>query len=262
MLLIAAGPAADTNGTSVFNRPVCGSRYVRVDLGHGDYFNVINAPAGNTCVTAERHHLSWYVSSWHRAAHEWQYPNISSGIEWGRYTCDDGKSGAPSSPGSRCLRYPVRVDEDGEPVTSVSVHPHLINGNVAYDIWFNRTYVSPLRLGQPNGAEVMIWIDYPGIADLADARHVVIDGIAWDVMTWVARNPSTGTSWQYVAYLAHHQRDSVSRLWLNPFFRDAERAGEMSPSWYLTAIDFGAEINDTVPGAGFDVAHYSLSGVN
>ena len=53
----------------------------------------------------------------------------------------------------------------------------------------------------------------------------------------------------------------MSRLWLNPFFRDAEQAGEMSRSWYLTGIDFGAEINQTVRGAGFDVARYSLTGV-
>lgn len=50
--------------------------------------------------------------------------------------------------------------------------------------------------------------------DEANARHVVIDGILWDVMTW-----------------------------------------------YLTSINFGAEINETVPAAGFDVAHYSLTGV-
>ena len=48
-------------------------------------------------------------------------------------------------PGSKCMRYPVRVDRDGEPVTSVSVHPHLIRGNVAYDIWLNRKDVSPVE---------------------------------------------------------------------------------------------------------------------
>jgi hypothetical protein len=146
-------------------------------------------------------------------------------------------------------------------VTSASVHPHLINGNVSYDIWVNRTDVAPRKLGQPNGAEIMIWLSYPGLADYADARHVVIDGIQWDVMTWEARNKTTGTTWRYVAYLAHQQRNSVSQLWLNPFFRDVEQAGEMSPSWYLTAIDFGAEINQTVRGPGFDVTHYSLTGV-
>jgi hypothetical protein len=264
VLLLAApptSPAGPLGGTPVWNRPVCGSGYVPVDLGSGNYFNVINAQAQNTCVTAERHYLSWYVSSWHPAAEKWQYPNISSGIEWGRYTCDDGPSGYPSSPGSKCMRYPVPVDKDGEPVTSVGVNPHLINGNVSYDIWFNRQDVNPLKLGQPNAGELMIWLSYPGIADEADARHVVIDGIQWDVMTWVAHNRATGTSWRYIAYLAHQQRNSVSRLWLNPFFRDAERAGEVSPSWYLTAIDFGAEINRTVSGPGFDVTHYSLTGV-
>ena len=261
VLLLAAPPTSPANGTKTWNRPVCGANYVPVDLGEGNYFNVINAPAHNTCVTVERHHLVWYVSSWHPASKIWQYPNISSGIEWGRYTCNDGADAYPSTPGSKCMRYPVRVDRDGAPVTSATVHPHLINGNVAYDIWVNREDVLPSKLGQPNGAEIMIWIAYPGIRDGANARHVVIDGIQWDVMTWVAHNKTTGTSWRYVAYLAHRQRDSVSGLWLNPFFRDAERARELSPWWYLTAIDFGAEINKTVRGAGFDVAYYSLTGV-
>lgn len=261
VLLLATLPASAMRGTPVYNRPVCGSAYVPVNLGKGNYFNVINAPAGNTCVTVERNRLSWYVSSFRPIPQHWQYPNISSGIEWGRYTCDDGPSANPSSPGSKCMRYPVRVDRDGMPVTSAAVHPHISNGNVAYDIWVNRKDVSPAKLGQPDGAEVMIWIAYPGISDNANARHVVVDGIHWDVMTWEAHNRAAGTSWRYVAYLAHQQRDSVSRLWLNPFFRDAERAGEMSPTWYLTAIDFGAEINQTVRGPGFDVTRYSLTGV-
>jgi hypothetical protein len=255
----AALPATAMRGTPVWNRPVCGSDYVPVDLGKGDYFNVINATAGNTCVTAQRHHLSWYVSSWQPAARGWQYPNISSGIEWSRYTCNDGRSAL--GPGSTCLRYPVRVDRDGEPVTSVSVHPHISYGNVSYDIWFNRQDISPRSLGQPDGAELMIWLSYPGITDTARARHVVIDGIQWDVMTWEAHNVTTGTSWRYIAYLAHQQRNSVSKLWLNPFFRDAEQAAELSSAWYLTAIDFGAEINQTVSHAGFDVSRYSLTGV-
>jgi len=254
-------PATALHRTPVWNRAVCGSDYVPVNLGKGDYFNVINAPAHNTCVTAQRHHLSWYVSSWRPAATNWQYPNISNGIEWGRYTCNDGPSAASSSRGSKCMRYPVRVDRDGQPVTSVAVNPHIIRGNVAYDIWFNRKDIRPSKLREPNGAEVMIWISYPGITDDADARHVVIDGIQWDVMTWIAHNVATNTSWRYVAYLAHQQRNSVSRLWLNPFFRDTERAGELSSSWYLTAVDFGTEINDTVRGPGFDVRRYSLTGV-
>ena len=261
VLLLVGFPAIAQNPVHDYNRPVCGTGYVPVDLGKGDYFNVINAQAGNTCVTAERHHLSWYVSSFRPASRGWQYPNISSGIEWGRYTCDDGPSAAPSSPGSKCMRYPVRVDRDGMPVTSVAVNPHISNGNVSYDIWVNRKDISPEKLRQPDGAEIMIWLSYPGVSDRADARHVVIDGIAWDVMSWEAHNRTTHTSWRYIAYLAHRQRNSVSRLWLNPFFRDAERAGEMSPSWYLTAIDFGAEINRTVSGPGFDVTHYSLTGV-
>jgi hypothetical protein len=226
-------------------------------MGHGNYYNVYNAPDGSTCVTVERKHLDWYVSSASGTA-LWGYPNISSGIEWGKYTCYDGRSASPSSPGSQCMRYPVRERDDGSPVASIGhVWAHLTAGDVAFDTWFNKENAAPSALRQPDGAEIMIWLQHPGIA----VRNVLwttrIGGHRYAVIGWTAHH--NGKRWNYLAYVAAHRMTSFPRTRLNLFFRDAIRHGRLSPGWYLTAIDFGTEI--ARGGAGFAVRDYSLTGV-
>ena len=255
----AGGSVTPSAGVENYNAAVCGSAYVPVDLGKGDYVNVYNAPDGSTCVTAERHRADWYVSSTSGTG-GWDYPNISSGIEWGDYTCADGRSALPTSPGSECMRYPVREDADGDPVTSIArVWPHLARGNVSYDIWFNRTDVAPSKLRQNDGAEVMIWLQHPGIP-LAN-YHVLwradIGGHAYDVAGWTMRH--NGTAWLYTAYIAVHPMTSMPRTRLNEFFADVIRHGRLSAKWWLTSIDFGEEI--LAGGDGFAVRGYSLAGV-
>lgn len=259
LLLPALARASVTPHAGVleYNTPVCGTNYVPVNLGHGDYFNIYNAQGGNTCVNVERKHLSWYVSRVTPIAQGWQYPNISSGWHWGRYTCNDGRSAHPGH-GSQCMRYPVKQSEDGMPLTSVQYFPHLTNGNVSYDIWFNQTNAHP---NQDNGSEIMIWLDDPGTSRFihhAFLRRVRISGYTWDVCGWTMHRPD-GTSWNYVAYVAPKPILKTHGLWLNEFFREAEHHGELSPDWYLTAIDFGSEMN--VGGQGFAVKSYSLVGV-
>lgn len=251
---------APAGGKPVWNRNVCGSNYVPITLGHGDYFNVYNEQDGLSCVSAEKHVLSWTLTRRGKSVRNWEYPNISSGIEWGRYTCYDGRSAYPSSPGSRCMRYPVREKYDGTPLTSVRFWPHIANGNIAYDIWFNKAYVSPSRLRQADGAEIMVWLMHPGITE-PESRfcwHTEIQGVWYDAMCWVAGNRD-GTRWNYVAYIAQKQTRSLAPTWLNGFFRDAIKHGKLSRNWWLTAIDFGAEINKG--GTGFAVQNYHLSGV-
>lgn len=254
----AGGSVTPSAGVQAYNAPVCGSGYVPVDLGHGDYLNVINAPDGSTCVTAERHRAWWYVSSTNGTS-GWNYPNISSGIEWGRYTCYDGRSAHPGH-GSRCMRYPVREDADGDPVTSISrVWPHLARGNVSYDIWFNRTDVAPDKLGQNDGAEVMIWLQHPGvpIGNYQVLWRADIGGHAYDAVGWTAHR--NRTSWLYTAYIAVHPMTSMPATRLNEFFSDAIEHGRLSPSWWLTSVNFGEEI--LAGGDGFAVRGYSLAGV-
>lgn len=252
----ASASVARSGGIETYNRPVCGANYVPIDLGRGNYFNVLNEQDGRSCVSAEAHHLSWEVTSRSGSVKGWQYPNISSGWEWNRYTCQDGRSALATSPGSQCMRYPVQERADGTPLTSVTYFPHLAAGNVSYDIWFNKTNAHP---GQDNGTEVMIWLAHPGVS--IPARSVcwdaTIQGVKYEAMCWTARNGSV--SWNYVAFIAVRQTATMPPTWLNGFFRNAISHGKLSANWWLTAIDFGAEMNRG--GAGFAVKTYSLRGV-
>jgi hypothetical protein len=248
------GYASDHAGIHHYNVTVCGREYVPVTLGHGDYFNVYNAQSNATCVSSERRHLAWSVPVVSHRSGAWLYPNISSGIEWGRYTCDDGPSASVSARGSRCMRYPVREKNDGTPLTSVTFWPHLTVGNVAYDIWFNKERVAPQRLHQNDGAEIMIWLMHPGLPVWNACWRARIQGRSYDVMCWTAHHHHK--SWHYIAYVAVRQTRALPQTWLNPFFRDAIRHRKLSPYWWLTSINFGEEM--ARGGQGFAVHSYSL----
>ena len=255
----AGSAVTPSAGVETYNTAVCGSAYVPVDLGRGDYENVYNAPDGSTCVTAERHRAWWYVSDTN-GTDGWNYPNISSGIEWGKYTCYDGRSALASSPGSRCMRYPVREDRDGDPVTGIGhVWPHLARGNVSYDIWFNKTDIAPAALRQNDGAEIMVWLQHPGVP-LANYRILWtarIGGHAYDVTGWTAHR--NGVTWLYTAYIAVHPMTSMPRTKLNEFFANAIEHGRLSARWWLTSVNFGEEI--LAGGDGFAVRGYTLGGI-
>jgi Glycosyl hydrolase family 12 len=255
-LALPAFAGSSSGGSPNWNQNVCGHLYVPVNMGHGDYFNVYNAPDGSTCVTVEKNHLDWYISR-QNGTKLWGYPNISSGIEWGKYTCYDGKSAHPGH-GSECMRYPVQEKNDGAPVASLGrVWPHLRKGNVSFDIWFNKTYVSPNRLRQDDGTEIMIWLQHPGLPLRNILWTTRISGHEYDVIGWTAFH--NNTHWNYLAYVSVHKMSSFPKTRLNLFFRNAISHGRLSPGWWLTSIDFGTEIASG--GLGFDVHDYSLTGV-
>jgi hypothetical protein len=245
-------PPTPKAGVRNWNHWVCGRDYVPVNLGHGDYFNVYNS--AGTCISAERNHLSWGVASITPTG-GWQFPNISSGWEWSRYTCTDGHSGYPGH-GSRCMRYPVQEKHDGYPLSSVTVQNHPGAYNAAYDIWFNKTDAHPK---QDNGTELMVWIEHPNIYVPPSAIdwYTTIQGIRYEVAAWITFH--NGVHWRYMAYIAVHQRTSLPPTWLNAFFRDAIAHGWLSSNDWLTAIDFGFEIS--WGGAKLRVYRYSLTGV-
>lgn len=249
--------ASDHAGIHHYNTSVCGRKWVAVDLGHGAYTNVYNGQAGAMCISVERRRLAFQVTHWTEGAGAWQFVHLSNGINWGRYSCLDGPSG--TGRGSRCIRFPVQVRYDGHPVTSAQAWwPRNMVGNVSYDLWFNRTLVTPSSLKQNNGAEIMIWLAQPNLDYYPHAtRYVRIDGIEWAVMDWISFH--NNTHWHYVAYMAVRQRRSVTGLRLNPFLREAEAHGELNPNWWWTSANFGAEISHN--GRGFDVSSYSLTGV-
>jgi hypothetical protein len=243
-----AGAKPVTDGVDTYNQPFCGTDWVSVHVPKNSYYNVYNAsPSVNsTCIVSEKNNAAFYLSS--TDVHQpWGYPNISSGWEWGRYTCT-GHKGA-------CFTYPVEESADGDPVTSVKTNDDPGAYNTSYDIWFDKTDATPT--GQDNGTEVMIWLNHPDVYRLKDSWSVTIEGIPFNVETWVAS--FDGVSWNYVAYLMANPQTSVSNLKLNPVFSDAIAHGVLKPSWYLTAIDFGWEI--VSGGTKNGVANYSLTGV-
>jgi Glycosyl hydrolase family 12 len=252
----AVTPAA---GVNLYNTPVCGSGHVPIDLGHGDYFNVFNAQDHQTCISAEQHHLTFGVDSRKQSNDGWQYVNVNSGWEWGTYTCNDGQSAYLSSPGSQCMRYPVQEDNDGTPLTSAVVRSHVQAGDVAYDIWFNTTDAHP---NQDNGAEVMIWLNHPGviIPKKSVCWDATIQGVKYEAMCW--RDTRNGASWNYVAYVALKQTNTLAPTWLNAFFRNTISHGKLSAKWYLTGIDFGSEMSRAPAKAPiFEVWKYNLTGI-
>jgi Glycosyl hydrolase family 12 len=248
----ASNATADSNsGVPTYNKDVCGTHWVKVHNQKNSYYNFYNAPPEQayTCIRVEKYHLVFSIRK-AGIVRAWGYPNISSGWEANRYSCTGVKG--------RCMKYPVQEKHDGYPLTSVETWLSPGVYNASYDIWFNRTDAHP---SQNNGTEIMIWLAHPGLDDShAITRYVTIDGIHWGVMDWTAFNPRAGVSWHYVAFMAVHQRSSVFRMWLNPFFRNAIANGELSPNWWLTAIDFGFEL--VSGGVGNNVHYYRLIGVN
>jgi hypothetical protein len=164
-LSLGSGPARSA-GIARYLAPVCGRAWVPVNLGQGNYVNVYNEPDGGSCVRVQDGrdgNLSWYVP-YRDSTGRWQDPVASWGLLWGKNPCYDGKSGLGRT--SRCeLADPVQVKHDGHPLASVTYWPHLRGGNVSFDIWFNREFIPRSRyagFGQPDGAEVMIWLAHPG----------------------------------------------------------------------------------------------------
>jgi hypothetical protein len=248
----AVGPVAYA-GVHARNNIVCGRTWAATDLGRGDYVNTYNAPG--TCIRVSGwHDLAWSVV---RTAPEagWQMPNVSWGTEWTRYTCDD----APSAygPGSACERFPVQEDRDGTPLATATWWRAPSRGDVAWDIWFNRTYVAPADTRQDDGTEVMIWLDDSHIG-IRPSWYWRYDGVTWAVETWIA-GPRDGVTWRYVAYVATRPAGRLG-IWVNHVFRDAIAHGVLSPHSWLTSINFGPEIAPYATGTGF-AARASLTGV-
>jgi hypothetical protein len=129
-------------------------------------------------------------------------------------------------------------------------HPHGYNNNAAYDIWFNQT--STLT-SQPNGAEVMIWLNHQGVIQPFGSRvaTVAINGAQYEVWT------GNQSAWRIVSYVASSPVTAVTNLNLMPFFQDAVSRRSLDPSWWVIDIEFGFEI--WTGGQGLAVSDFSVS---
>jgi hypothetical protein len=165
------------------------------------------------------------------------YPSIFRGCHWGNCTS--------SNP------FPIQESNIASASTSVTItQPSGYNNDAAYDIWFNQTSTTS---GQPNGTEVMIWINHQGFPQPfgSQTATATIDGSTWAV--WTGRQ----TSWNIVSYVLETPVTSVSNLNLLPFFSDAVSRGSLEPSWWLLDVEYGFEI--WTGGQGLGISNFAVS---
>ena len=166
------------------------------------------------------------------------YPSIFMGCHWGNCT-NASQSHMP-------------IQESNIASATTSVNATLTSGNydVAYDIWFNQTSTTS---GQPNGTEVMVWINHSGFPQPfgSQVATVTIDGASWAV--WTGRQ----SSWNIVSYVRTSGVTSVSNLNLLPFFSDAVSRGSLESSWWLIDVEMGFEI--WTGGQGLGISNFSVS---
>lgn len=141
------------------------------------------------------------------------------------------------SPGST---LPERVSALKSPEASWYNHAQAAGRwNAAFDVWFSRGRQTS---GQPNGAELMIWLDAHSyrIPTTDHGRFVRIEGTWWYFDHW---HPCrSGACWNYVRFWRSRSTWHVHNLQLAPFIKAAERAGLISRSWWLETISTGYEL--------------------
>lgn len=167
------------------------------------------------------------------------YPSIYVGCHWGRCT-DPAFS-----------HLPIQESHLATAITSVDTDETTGHDSfdVAFDIFFNQT---PTASGQPDGTEVMIWINHSGFPEpVGYVGTVRIDDADWQVYT------STQATWNMVSYIRDPGISSVSNLDLKPFFVDAVARGSLKPSWYLIDVEMGFEV--WTGGQGLAIRNYSVS---
>jgi hypothetical protein len=170
------------------------------------------------------------------------YPSIYRGCHWGRCTSNSG--------------LPVQVDSIRKATSDWNTtQPSSGTYAAAYDLWFNTT---PKTRGQPDGAEIMIWLNHKGhIRPFGKtiAKKVKIGNQVYDV--WYGRQSNGSTSWNLISYLARKKTFSVSNLDIKAFTDDAAHRDYISPSWHLIAIEAGFELWEG--GAGLSTNSFSAS---
>jgi hypothetical protein len=171
------------------------------------------------------------------------YPSIYQGCHWGN--CSAG--GLSTNP--------IQVSNltSGKVTTSWSTtQPGGSNDyDVAYDIWFNQT---PTTTGQPNGTELMVWLNHNGPVQPFGsqvASNVSIGGHTYNV--WFG----TQSSWDTVSYTMTSPATSVSNLDIGALTQDMVSRGYTKSSWYLIDVEAGFELWQG--GAGLATNSFSVS---
>jgi hypothetical protein len=164
------------------------------------------------------------------------YNSLWRGCHWGNCTSNNP--------------FPIQESNIASASTAVNItQPGGYMNDAAYDIWFD---TASSTSGQPNGTEIMIWINEQGGATPFGGyvANVNIDGLNWNVYD------GRQTSWNVITYEATTGQTSTN-LNLLPFFSDAVSRGQLQPSWWLLDVEYGFEI--WRGGDGLAVDSFSVS---
>jgi Glycosyl hydrolase family 12/Cellulose binding domain len=171
------------------------------------------------------------------------YPSIYQGCHWGN--CSTG--GLTSTP------IEVSNLTTGKVTTNWSTTQPggSSDYDVAYDIWFNQT---PTTSGQPNGTELMVWLNHNGPVQPFGsevASNVSIGGHTYNI--WEGAQ----SSWDTVTYDMTSGTTSVSGLDIGTLTQDMVSRGYTKSSWYLIDVEAGFELWQG--GAGLETNSFSVN---
>ncbi len=165
------------------------------------------------------------------------YPSIFKGCHWGNCTNNSG--------------MPIRVSAISSARSSWNTtQPNTGVYDVAYDIWYNSQSTTG---GQPDGAELMIWLNHTGTIQpvcCLRASNVSIAGSTWNV--WEGN-----VGWNVISYVRTTPTTSVSNLDILAFTRDGVARGYINNNWYLIDVEAGFE--PWVGGAGLASSGFSFT---
>jgi hypothetical protein len=168
------------------------------------------------------------------------YPSIYKGCHWGNCTSNSG--------------LPIQVGKLTSATTSWST-TQVNSGayDVAYDLWFNST---PTTSGQPDGTEVMIWLNSRGGVQPFGSRTATasIAGLNWDV--WTGQQ----SAWKIISYVLNPGGTSLSNLDVLALIQDAASRGSINSDHYLIDAEAGFEIWQGGQGLGTNSFSFSATG--
>ena len=168
------------------------------------------------------------------------YPSIYVGCHWGNCTSNSG--------------LPIQVSKLTSATTSWST-TQVSSGayDAAYDLWFNS---APTTSGQPDGAELMIWLDSRGGVQPFGSQTATasIAGLSWNV--WTGQQ----SAWRIISYVLNPGGTSFSNLNVLALIQDAVSRGSINSSHYMIDAEAGFEIWQGGQGLGTNSFLFSATG--
>ncbi|MBN1697050.1 MAG: hypothetical protein JW881_06025 [Spirochaetales bacterium] len=225
---------------ALYGEEICG-KWDYLSVNNGEYMAQNNIWGASTAQCIDVNGTSFRVT---RAEHNLgtsgspaSYPSLFKGCHWEDCTTDSG--------------MPIQVT--AIQTATIEWSNTLISSgawNVTTEAWFKRN-ATP---GDPDGAELMIWINHSGSVQPGGSRvgTANIGGRTWDV--WYSQ-----IDWNFITYKLTSPTTSIN-LDYKPFIDDAISRGYVQSSWYMMDIEAGFEIWQGGTGLSCDNFTASVNG--